>query len=255
MKTIAIIQVRVGSTRLPKKVLLDLSGKTVIQRVIERVLAAQKVDQVVVATTINKEDLVLVKLCAEIGVSVFCGAEEDVLDRFYQAARLFKADQIVRITADCPLIDPKVIDAIVQRHLQAGNDYTSNTLIETFPDGEDVEVMTSAALKKAWQEAKLSSEREHVTPYIKKNNTLFKIENYFNNDDLSAKRWTIDNSEDYEFIGRIYAALGGKKKIFGMADILKHLQSNQGLEKLNHHIKRNEGYVKSLKEDREVVHG
>lgn len=251
-KILAIIQARVGSTRLPGKVLNMIEGKMVLEHVIDRVQAAKLVNEVIVATTINKEDLAIVKLCAELGIRVFCGSENDVLDRFYQAAMLYDANHIVRITADCPLMDPEIIDQVIDRHLAEHADYTSNILQETYPDGEDVEVMTFAALKKAWLEAKLTSEREHVTPYIRKNLFLFKLDSVVNAENLSNKRWTLDNKEDYEFIKGIYADLYKNKKIFHMKDILAFIAKNKHLEKINHHITRNEGMLKSIREDKNI---
>lgn len=248
MKIIAIIQARLGSTRLPGKVLLDIEGRTVLEHVIRRVKSSKLVTDVIVATTINKDDLKIVKLCANLGISVYCGSEDDVLDRYYQTARLFGADHIVRITSDCPLIDHMLIDEVITLHVQEKADYTSNTLKETYPDGEDIEVFTFAALKEAWKKANLSSEREHVTPYIRKN-PAFKLANLEYKKDLSHKRWTLDNPEDYDFIKSIYKNIYIKNPDFGMEEILKFIDKNPVVEKINQHINRNEGYLKSLKEE------
>ena len=249
MKIIAIIQARLGSTRLPGKVLFDLEGKTVLEHVIRRVKSSKLVTDVIVATTINKEDLKIVKLCANLGISVYCGPDDDVLDRYYQTARLFKADHVVRITSDCPLIDPMVIDEVITLHVREKADYTSNTIKETYPDGEDIEVFTFAALKEAWKKATLSSEREHVTPFIRKNHAL-KLVNLEFNRDLSHKRWTMDNPEDYEFIKSLYKNIYNKNPDFGMEEILKFIDKNPDIEKINQNINRNEGYLKSLKEEK-----
>ncbi len=249
MSVIAIIQARVGSTRLPNKVLLDLKGKTVLERVIERVAASRLVDKIVVATTVSPDDLALVKLCAENLVSVFCGSEVDVLDRYYQAAGLFGAGQIVRITADCPLMDPAVIDKVIEEHLRAKADYTANIIKETYPDGEDVEVFTYAVLKKAWQNARLASEREHVTPYIRKHGELFKIVSVEQAENQRVKRWTLDNPEDYEFIKMVYDELFDGQRLFGMREVLEMLEKNEGAESINRHLARNSGYQKSLRAD------
>lgn len=249
MKIIAIIQARLGSTRLPGKVMLDLEGKTVLERVIERVKASRLINDVVVATTIEKKDLKIVGLCAANGISVYCGSEDDVLDRYYQAARLVGADRIVRITSDCPLIDPIIIDEVISSHLREKADYTSNGLKETFPDGLDTEVFSFKALKTAWKNAKLKSEREHVTPYIRNNMNIFKLTNFEYKEDLSKKRWTLDNPEDYEFIKNIYANIYFKNHLFGMKEILEFLQNNPEIEKINQNIMRNEGYLRSLKHD------
>jgi spore coat polysaccharide biosynthesis protein SpsF (cytidylyltransferase family) len=250
MHIIAIIQARCGSTRLRKKVLLDLEGKTVLERVIQRVRGSELVTDVVVATTVAKEDLEIVKLCSGIGVSVYCGSEDDVLDRYYQAARLFKADHVVRITADCPLMDPKVIGDVIAYHLREKADYTSNIINETYPDGEDVEVFKFEALKKACQIANLASEREHVTSYIRKNPGIFRLASVEYKENLGRKRWTLDNPEDYEFVKAVYKNLYSQNPLFGMKEVLKFVGENPEIEKINQHITRNEGYLKSLREDK-----
>ena len=250
MNIIAVIQARISSTRLPEKVLKKIEGKTVLEHVINRVRAAKNLDDIIVATTVKKEDLEIVKLCANLGISVFCGSEDDVLDRYYQTARLFKADYIVRITADCPLIDPLVIDKVIELYFQKKADYASNTMPESFPDGLDTEVFSFKTLRIAWKNATLFSEREHVTPYIRKNPNIFKLVNLKCNFNLNNKRWTFDEPEDFEFIKIIYKNLYPKDSLFGMETILNYLRENPEIEKINKNIIRNEGYLKSLKEDR-----
>ena len=250
MKILGIIQARMSSIRLPSKVLLDLEGITVLEHVIERVKLAKMIDEVIVATTIKKEDLKIVEICNNIGIKSFCGSEKDVLDRYYQVTKLYKTKHIVRITADCPLIDPRVIDKVIKLHLKEKVDYTTNTLKETFPDGEDVEIFIFEALNKAWQNAKLLSEREHVTPYIRKHPKIFKLRNLECDKNLSNKRWTLDNPEDYEFIKVIYKNLYVKNHLFGIVEILEFLNKNPEIETINQQIKRNEGYLRSLKSDR-----
>lgn len=249
MNIIAIIQARIGSTRLPRKVLIELEGKTVLEHVIERVKSSKLIKEVVVATTINKKDLEIIKLCSKIGISVYCGSEENVLDRYYQATRLFKAKHIVRITSDCPLIDPKIIDDVIYLHLHEKSDYTSNTIKETYPDGLDVEVFTFKTLHKAWKNANLPSEKEHVTPYIRKNPCIFKLTNLECMKDLSQKRWTLDYHEDFEFIKAIYSDLYPHNPFFGCQDVLKLLRKKPTLSKINSHLKRNERYKISLERD------
>ena len=249
MNVIAIIQARMGSTRLPGKVLLNLEDKTALEHVIRRVKSSEYVDDIVVATTISKDDLRIVEVCAHLGINVYCGSENDVLDRYYQAAKLFKAENIVRITSDCPVIDSKIIDEVICLHLKNNVDYTSNTLNETYPDGEDVEVFTFASLKKAWDNAKLASEREHVTPYIRNNPDIFKHTSLEYKNDLSQKRWTLDNAEDLDFLRLIYKYLYNKDQLFGMDDILALISEKPEIETINQHIIRNEGYLKSTRED------
>lgn len=248
-RVIAIIQARLGSTRLPGKVLMKLEGKTVLERVVERVVRSRFVDEVVVATTMAREDLKIVGLCAARGIRVYCGSDSDVLDRYYQAARLVNADHIVRVTSDCPVIDSVIIDQVVSLHLKKRADLTANVLTETFPDGQDVEVFTFGALAKAWIYARLASEREHVTPYIKKRIRQFKLVNLECPENHHGKRWTLDNPEDYEFIKAVYRELR-RDRCFGMDAVLGLLKRRPELERINGHIARNAGYGKSLREDR-----
>jgi spore coat polysaccharide biosynthesis protein SpsF (cytidylyltransferase family) len=250
MDVIAIIQARLSSTRLPNKVFEKLEGVTIIERVVARVRACRDVDTVVVATTVNASDLPLVALCAAKGVSVFCGSEDDVLDRYYQAARAFGAQTVVRITADCPLMDPGVMSTVVRAHLTGGSDYTSNVVKPSFPDGEDVEAFSFAALEKAWREARLLSEREHVTQYFLKNPGLFTLRNCENGEDLSALRWTVDTAEDLEFIRQVYARLARPdERVFGLREVCDLLREHPEIVQINSQYTRNEGLAKSLRED------
>jgi len=255
MKIAAIIQARVGSTRLPRKVLLPLEGKTVLERVIERVQQSKKIEEVIVVTTSNKEDMEIVKICSNNGIRVFCGSEADVLDRFYQTAKLLEPDHIVRITADCPLIDALIIDQVINKHLAEKNDYTSNILKETFPDGEDNEIFTFKALRISWKKAKLISEREHVTLFIRNHPEMFKLANLESEIDFSAKRWTLDHKQDFEFITKVYKALYEKNEFFGAKETLNFLEKHKELESINHYVKRNEGLEKSLIEDLNIEKG
>lgn len=248
MKSIAIIQARTGATRLPDKVLLPIKGKTVLEHVLDRVKRSRLLDEVIVATTMSKNDLKIVELCAKKGIRVFCGSENDVLDRYYQAARLIDADNIVRITADCPLHDAKVIDEVITVHIERDNDYTSNILEETFPDGLDCEIMRFSVLKEAWQRAELSSEREHVTQYII-HNDKYKKSGVTSSENHGEERWTLDTKEDFLFIGRVYAELYDSNPHFAYKDILTLLHEKPEIRKLNSGSTRNEGLIKSLNED------
>jgi len=206
MRIVAIIQARMGSTRLPGKVLLDLAGEPVLARVVNRTQRATMLDEIVIATTTESRDEAIVELCSSRGWAHFRGSEDDVLDRYYQAAKKHHADIVVRITSDCPLIEPEIIDLVVQELLKDGSlDYVSNTLPpRTFPRGLDVEAMTFKTLERAWQEDKNSAWREHVTPYIYRAPEKFKLKAVTNEKDLSYMRWTIDTREDLEFVRRIY---------------------------------------------------
>jgi spore coat polysaccharide biosynthesis protein SpsF (cytidylyltransferase family) len=248
---LAIVQARMASTRLPGKVAMPLGGATVLEQVLRRVGRSNRIDEVMVATTINKEDLAVVALCAANGYRVFCGSSNDVLDRYYQAARLIAPDHIVRITADCPLIDPSIIDDVLEEHLAGGWDYTSNTLMETYPDGEDVEVFSFRSLQTAWDHAKLASEREHVTPFIRKRGDLFRNKSIEHHPDLSMQRWTLDTPSDYAFLKAIFGKYEAGAE-FGMEDVIQILDQEPALRELNSGIARNEGYQKSLQTDSEI---
>jgi spore coat polysaccharide biosynthesis protein SpsF len=252
-KVLTIVQARKGSTRLPSKVLLDLAGKPALEHVIDRLRKSKLTDELVVATTVNREDLEIVKLCADLGVSVYCGCEEDPLERYYQAVRLFGGSHVVRIKADCPLIDPQIVDAAIRLHLSSRADYTSNTILRTYPVGQDVEVLTSRTLAKVWRSAALFSEREHITLYIPKHSEMFTVRHLEYTEDLSGRRWTMDNPEDYELLRIIFESLYANDPGFGMQEVLDFLTRNQELERINAHIRVDAGVLKSMREDRTVA--
>jgi spore coat polysaccharide biosynthesis protein SpsF len=251
-ETLAIVQARMGSTRLPGKVLMYIAGQPMLRHVIERLKHAKLIDTIVIATSANAEDKPVVELANKIKTKSYAGSPNDVLDRYYQAATLYKADVVVRITADCPLIDPQVVDKVVKHYREGKFDYVSNVVKPTYPDGLDTEVFSYRALAKAWQEAKLTSEREHVTPYIWKNTGMFRIGGIENVTDYSGLRWTVDDSKDLEFIREIYRYLYHKNKMFYMEDVLELLKQRPELLKINQGTARNEGYTKSVLEDKIV---
>lgn len=241
-KIVCIIQARMGSSRLPGKVLLDLEGKPVLLRVIDRVLESKNINQVVVATTTNLNDQKIVDLLKDYHskVFVFRGSEEDVLDRYYQAAKGQKADVVVRITSDCPLMDSEVLDKVINVFLKEKDiDYASNVFAKrTFPRGLDVEVFSFEVLEKTWQEAENKDDREHVTLYIRKNPDLFKCMNVAHDTDYSHYRWTLDEKEDYELIKIIYQELYPKNPDFRMADIIELFDKKPELVKINQHVEQ-----------------
>lgn len=248
MKTVAIIQARMTSTRLPGKVLAEIAGQPMLYHVIQRTRQTKNLDLVVVATSTNQADDAIAQFCQAANLPCFRGSENDVLDRYYQAARHFEADVIVRLTADCPLLASEVIAKVVQTFQMGAFDYVSNTLQCTYPDGLDTEVFSLAALTQAWQEALLNSEREHVTPYIWKNPTKFRLNNVTGERDLSALRWTVDEPQDLAFVRAVYEHLGSG--LFGTAAILNLLETHPHLSEANATFERNEGYQKSLREDK-----
>jgi len=250
-KTIGIIiQARVASTRLPQKMIKKIAGKTVLEHVIIRAQKVKNCNQVILATTDKKEDGILEKIAKKLNILVYRGSENDVLDRFYQAAKKFKIDLIIRITADCPLLDPTIVERVIDFYLKGNYDYVSNVRPPTFPDGMDVEVFSFQALEKSWQEAKLPSEREHVTPYIAKNFQLFKIGNITANKDFSHLRLTVDEKKDLTLVIKIYEELYNKNQFFGLNDILKLFDRKPELIKINQSINRNEGLLKSFEDDK-----
>jgi spore coat polysaccharide biosynthesis protein SpsF (cytidylyltransferase family) len=249
---IGIIQARTDSTRLPKKTLKDIQGKPLILHVLKRAQYAKLLDKVILATTTRPIDTPLTEMVQAQGIPVYRGDCDDVLDRYFQAATQYHAEVIVRVTGDCPLIDPHVIDTVVQVFLQHHYDYVTNTLQPTFPDGLDVEVFSYKTLKKAWNEATLASEREHMTAYIRNHPEQFTQYNIKNPVDLSKFRWTVDQQEDLEFVREIFKRLYTEEKIFYMEDILLLLQQHPELQEINAGIQRNEGYLRSLKQDKKI---
>lgn len=252
MKFLAIIQARCGSSRLPGKVLRDLAGKTALERVIERVEKSRFVEEVMVATTINQEDIPIVKLVSSKNMRVYIGSSLDVLDRYYQAAKLLQPDYIIRITADCPVFDYEILDDAILE-LREDTDYLA-AVSETLADGLDLEIIRYEGLKRAWREATLASEREHVTMYIKNHRDLFKIQDYVCKlGNLHDERWTIDEMEDYEFIKQIYEHFQHQGKTdFLSRDILRYLDKNPQIREINKGFIRNEGLLISLQNDRIV---
>ena len=249
-KVTAIIQARMTSTRLPGKVLMEVMGRPLLSYQIERLRFSKRIDEIIIATTMNKEDDPIAKLSRKEGLKVFRGSEDDVLDRYYQAAKEVNAKTIVRITGDCPLIDPMVVEKVISHYLVSKCDYASNIAPPTFPDGLDTEVFSFDALEKAWEKAKWQSEREHVTPYIRNRPEIFHLENLENGEDLSNMRWTVDEAADLEFVRAVYSKLETMSS--GMSEVIAVLEKYPELRTLNDAIVRNEGYMKSLREDKLV---
>lgn len=248
-KVVAIIQARMNSTRLPGKVLMKIAGKPVISYVVNRVAKSKKINEVWLATTDAAADDVLVRWAKINNVKYFRGSEANVLDRYYQTALLAQADTVVRITGDCPLIDPIIIDKVLSAHLAGDYDYTSNIHPPTYPDGLDIEVFSEQALSRAWKEASLPSEREHVTPYIWKNLQIFKIHNVEHDDNLSMYRWTLDTKEDSVFLRGVISACEKQNGFCDMKKILKIIKNNPNWQNINKMYTRNEGYAKSIQQD------
>ena len=255
MRIVAVLQARITSTRLPGKVLKPILSRPMLARQIERIQRSKKINAITLATSTDKSDEPLKALAKDCGVSFYAGSLNDVLDRFYNAVKGNKPDHIVRLTGDCPLLDPTVIDQLIELHVNERNDYSSNCYPPTYPDGLDTEIMTFSALERAWKEAGLPSDREHVTPYLRKASAGVKVGVLSNNENLSHHRWTVDEPEDFEKVAWIYQALYPVNSNFMTDDILRFLKENPAVDKLNHKFARNEGYAKSLKEDELFLKG
>ena len=237
MKITAIIQARMGSSRLPGKVLQDIQGKSMLSRVAERVSRACSVHEVIVATTPLLQDDAIVQECRRWPVPVFRGSEEDVLDRYLRAARWTNADVVVRITSDCPLIDPEIVDKTVHAFLSQRPDYASNVIRRTYPRGLDTEVMMTEALERAWHGAGQVHHREHVTPYIYEHPEEFMLLSVCGEADYSEHRWTVDTAHDLEFVRAIYARFGHAEH-FSWRDVLKLLEQEPELLEINRGVQQ-----------------
>lgn len=247
MRVVAIIQARMSSTRLPGKVLMPLAGRPVLGHVVERIRSCETIADVVVATSIDAMDDAIEAWCQSIDVSCYRGSLNDVLDRYYQASLVRGADAVVRITADCPAIDPTIVDEVVHGFLAGGYEFYG--LAGEFPDGLDCTVFAFSALARAWREAALPSEREHVGPYIEKHPEIFKCGGLKKFSGLSHYRWTLDEPRDYEFLQRIFTKLYQQDQLFLASDVLVLLENEPELLQINSDIVRNEGYLKSLIKD------
>jgi len=237
VNVVAIIQARMGSTRLPGKVLQDVAGRSMLARVVRRVERARHVNQVVVATSTSPADEAIVAECVRLGVASFRGDEQDVLDRYYRAAVQFRAPVIVRITSDCPLIEPEVIDEVVAAFQAARPDYASNTLERSYPRGLDTEVMSQEALARAWAEAPEPYHWIHVTPYFYQNPELFTLLSVRQARDDSRQRWTVDTAGDLAFVREIYARLGGGDEVH-WRDVLDLLEREPEIMALNRDVQQ-----------------
>ena len=256
-KVLTVVQARMGSSRLPGKVLLPLAGQPLLVRMVERVQRARLAGTVVVATTTDATDDALAEMCAAHGLLCFRGNALDLLDRHYQAAREYGADVVLKIPSDCPLIDPAVIDRVLGVYLENPDayDFVSNLHPATFPDGNDVEVMRFRALETAWRYAQRPLEREHTTPFFWENPDRFRQANvtWESGRDFSmSHRWTIDYPEDYAFIKTVYEALYNQNPAFGLDDVLRLIAERPDIAHLNAHLAGVNWYRNHLDELRTV---
>ena len=243
---LALVQARSSSTRLPNKVLKPILGRPMILHQLERIERSKLINKLTVATSDDKSDDRLADLCTNAGYHVARGPLENVLKRFEFATFAENFDHIVRLTGDCPLSDPNIIDLVIQTHLDEAADYTSNALTPTFPDGLDVEVIKKEAFQQVTERAKLESDLEHVTPYIYTHPEEFKISQVLSKVDLAAHRWTVDEMIDFELITEIFAALYPHNPNFLTDDVLNFVAMNSSTLPQNNHIRRNEGFIRAV---------
>ncbi len=239
MKVVIIDQARMNSTRLPGKIMKTVMGKPLLEYQLERLLRVRSASEVVVATTVNEADHPIAELCEKLQVSFFRGSEEDVLSRYYHAARAYEADVVVRVTSDCPLIDPVVVDRIIAYYLDNKEqyDYISNCRERSFPRGMDTEVLSFQVLEEAYRFATEQAHREHVTPFVSLNPKRYRLGHVLNDHDDSSHRWTVDTAEDYELIKRIIESLYPLKKEFTMNDCLELLSRHPEWATINTSVK------------------
>lgn len=249
MNTLAIIQARCSSSRLPGKVLLPLAGEPLLYRLVERVRQTRLVDHVVVATSEEPSDEPLAEMCRQKGIACFRGPLDDVLERFYLAASGYSPEAVMRITGDCPLFDPDLADEMIARYREDDYDYASNDIVSTYPDGLDLEIIRFSALRQAWEKAVLPSEREHVTSYVWNRPEDFRILDILSHEDLSSLRLTVDEPRDYEVVSRIFNRLYPGNDRFRLDDILRLLREDPQIMDINRGIVRNEGYALSRQKD------
>ena len=258
MKIVALVQARMGSTRLPNKVMKPIGGIPMIELLLTRLSQAKELDQIVVATSVDERNQPLVEHARKLGYACEQGSEGDVLDRFVQAARAFHADVVVRITGDCPLVDPELVDEVIRRFKTAGVDYFSNTNPPTYPDGLDIEVCSFNVLEQASQETSKPFDREHVTPYLREHGR-FKTASMQHIEDLSALRWTVDEPADFTVIEKVFQYFHPRTE-FSWLEVLNLQQQQPDIFNINQHLIRNEGATmetgqKLWKRAKEIIPG
>ena len=246
-----IVQARMGSTRLPGKTLMKLNEHhSTLGFVIKQLSFSKLIDKIVIATTTLEQDDIIEKHANQLNIECFRGNSDDVLDRYYKCAKSLKIDLVIRITSDCPLIDPMIVDEIIKIYQSRNYDYFTNTLTRTYPVGTDVEIFSFKTLEKTWENAKLPSEREHVTSFIRNKKMNFKLGNMVNDENLGFHRWTLDREEDLNLIRHIISKVN--KNPILMDDVLQLFSIEPELIKINEHIHQNEGLLKSLKSDDKI---
>lgn len=260
MRTLCLLQARMSSSRLPGKVLRPIIGRPMIELEVERIQRAKTLDSIMVATSTDPSDDAIVEWARSRSLGVSRGNLTDVLDRFVHAAIPLNPEHVVRLTADCPLIDPALIDRAVEHHLESGVDYTSTrevldngTMRHTFPHGTDVEVVRFEALRQAWKDSVLPSEREHVTMHLYRHPERFSLEFLHSAADRGGERWTVDYPEDLEFVSEVYGSLYASNPAFTTEDVFSLLQAHPELRQINANLDGNEGLRRSAAQDAEAI--
>lgn len=241
-KVAAIVQARFGSTRLAGKILKEISNKPMLWHIVNRLSHSKLINQIIIATTTLPDDDQVQEFCETNNISFYRGSSDDVLSRYFETAKFATADVIVRITSDCPVIDPVIVDKMLEMYFEKNRsgkvDYLSNTLVRTFPRGLDTEIFSFDALERAHTEAAQQFEREHVTPYFYNHPEKFSIKNFVNEKDFSFHRWTVDTEEDFRLIEEIYKTLYSKKELFLFEDILKLFEEQLHLININQNVQQ-----------------
>jgi len=248
MKPTAIIQVRMDSSRLPGKILKKINGISLLECLFNQLQYSEKISDKIIATTLNSEDDVIVNFAKENNINYFRGSQNDVLDRYYQCSKKFSLDHIVRITSDCPFIDPKILDKVVFFYNEKKYDYVNNFYKKTYPSGTEVEIFSFETLEKTWKNALKPSEREHVTPYIYNNSDKFTIGCLEHQNDLSHLHWAVDRKEDLELVRILYSKIS--KRPILLEDILDVLKNEPTILDINKMTDPNEGYLKSIENEK-----
>jgi spore coat polysaccharide biosynthesis protein SpsF len=248
VKLTAVIQARMGSTRLPGKILMKINGNTLLQCQLEQLEHSSSLNDIIIATTTNPEDDMIVDFANTNAIKTFRGNSLDVLDRYYQCARHFSLEHIMRITSDCPLIDPTIVDKTAEFYKVGKFDYVNNFHGDAYPPGTDVEVFSTKTLKKTWEKAKKPSEREHVTPYIYNNPTLFSIGYLKNTVNVSGLHYAVDREEDLQLVKLLYKKI--QRRPILLDDIIKAIKEDPTMLEINKNTSAKEGYLKSLENDK-----
>lgn len=254
-KIVAIIQARMGSSRFPGKVLKEVNGIPLLKYQFDRVEQSIFITETVIATTVKEQDSLITEFCEQNRISFYRGSEDDVLNRYYECAREYQADIVIRLTADCPLIDPGVIDDVIKIYIENDYDFVANTAPPegvTYPEGMDVEVFSLQLIERSAREAKKPSEREHVTHYFWRNPQLFSTYRIDLSKDFSAYRLTVDYPEDFDVIEAIIYELYTKDPLFSMYDIIKFLDSNPSIVEKNSYFSSNAGWKSSFQKDKQA---